>query len=87
MTDTEMPFNYRVGTQTFGVQYQFADETKLVETARAILGMGSDILKCGFGSGRRGDDTTKSLRDVVEHEPSMYAGIGCRRRRLGLRLK
>lgn len=42
-------YNVRVGTQTFGVRYQFTTNTPLVETAEAILAMGSDVLKCFFG--------------------------------------
>jgi hypothetical protein len=39
-------FNVRVGTQTFGPKYTFSDtETTLVETARRIHEMGSDIIK------------------------------------------
>lgn len=38
-------FNYVIGTQTFGPSYQFTQKTKLVETAEAILGMGSTVIK------------------------------------------
>ena len=38
-----------LGTQTFGVRYQFTSKTRLVETAEAIHAMGSDILKCYLG--------------------------------------
>jgi len=37
--------NYVIGTQTIGASYQFTKEPKLVETARAILAMGSSTLK------------------------------------------
>ncbi len=38
-------FNYVLGTQTFDPAYQFSDEPALIETARAILDMGSNVLK------------------------------------------
>lgn len=41
----EEGFNFVVGTQTIGAEYQFTEEPRLVETARAILEMGSNILK------------------------------------------
>lgn len=39
------PINNRIGTQTVGPRYGFSNESRLVETARGILDMGSDILK------------------------------------------
>jgi hypothetical protein len=42
-------FNYVIGTQTIGATYQFTQESVLVETARAILDMGSNILKMTMG--------------------------------------
>ncbi len=38
-------FNYIIGTQTVGAKYKFTDETNLVETAKAIREMGSNLLK------------------------------------------
>lgn len=38
-------FNYTVGTQTVGAKYKFTDETNLVETAKVIKEMGSNLLK------------------------------------------
>ena len=38
-------FNYVVGTQTVGAKYKFTNETNLVETAKAIREMGSNLLK------------------------------------------
>ena len=40
--------NYILGTQIFLPQYKFSTEPSLIETARAILSMGSNILKCGL---------------------------------------
>ena len=42
-------FDYVIGTQTIGATYKFTQESVLVETARAILGMGSNILKITMG--------------------------------------
>ncbi len=44
-------FNCVIGTQTIGATYQFTQESVLVETARAILDMGSNILKLTMGRG------------------------------------
>jgi hypothetical protein len=44
-------FNYVIGTQTVGATYQFTQESVLVETARAILDMGSNVLKTTMGRG------------------------------------
>lgn len=38
-------FNYIIGTQTVGAKYKFSNETNLVETAKAIRAMGSNLLK------------------------------------------
>jgi len=38
-------FNYIIGTQTVGAKYKFSEETNLVETAKAIRSMGSNLLK------------------------------------------
>ena len=42
-------FNFIIGTQTIGAQYKFTQETNLVETAKAIRNMGSNILKISLG--------------------------------------
>jgi hypothetical protein len=44
-------FNYILGTQTIGATYQFTQESVLVETAQAILDMGSNLLKITMGRG------------------------------------
>jgi hypothetical protein len=44
-------FNYVIGTQTIGATYQFTQESVLVETAKAILNLGSNILKFTMGRG------------------------------------
>ena len=43
-------YNVHVGTQTFAGLYQFTTNTLLVETAQAIQGLGSDIIKGYLGS-------------------------------------
>jgi hypothetical protein len=50
LSETEA-FNYIVGTQTIGATYQFTEESVLVETAQAIIDMGSNILKFTMGRG------------------------------------
>ena len=42
-------FNYILGTQSIGATYQFTNETLLVETARATLDLGSNVLKLTLG--------------------------------------
>jgi hypothetical protein len=44
-------FNYILGAQTIGATYQFTQESVLVETAQAILEMGSNLLKFAMGRG------------------------------------
>jgi hypothetical protein len=43
-------YNVRVGTQTFNGLYQFTTNSLLVETAQAIKGMGSDVIKFYLGT-------------------------------------
>lgn len=71
-------FNYILGTQTFGVKYSFTDKTRLIETAEAIYGMGSNHLKFSMSPRSAksqyslGDSKTiKSLRQLAEDEPSV----------------
>src|SRR5690349_15984248 len=46
LSDPEVDrYNLRIGTQTFSGLYHFTTNTLLVETAQAIQGMGSDVLK------------------------------------------
>ena len=70
-------FSYVLGTQTIGAAYQFTNETRLVETAQAILDMGSNVLKCSLSKtyyGERGnipgaDPEIRCLTDLAQ-EPS-----------------
>lgn len=54
--------NWRLGTQTFGPSYWFTDEDKILESARAIRAMGSNIIKYSLaGNG--------TLVDRLDAEP------------------
>jgi hypothetical protein len=71
-------FNYIVGTQTFGVKYQFTNESKLVETAESIYKMGSNSIKFLLGNGPALNESygitlnedIKSCTDLITKEPS-----------------
>ena len=45
-----MNYNYSMGTQTIGPSYGFTSEDRLVESAKAILEMGSNILKISLAT-------------------------------------
>lgn len=73
-------FNVRLGTQTFDPKYQFTSDTKLLETAKQIYEMGSDIIKInmkpqwsGPGYGLAPNDKIKSLVDLAQNESSYRA--------------
>jgi len=74
-------FNPVLGTQTFGASYQFTEEPLLLETAKAILAMGSHTLKCElaptyFGARRNVPAQhagVYSLRDLAANEPTHRA--------------
>jgi hypothetical protein len=72
-------YNVRMGTQTFGVKYQFTTNTTLVETAQAIREIGSDILKFYLGRGLQGQygisvpAYVTNLASLAEYEPSCRA--------------
>lgn len=68
-----------LGTQTIGAMYQFTSQTLLVESAQAILDMGSNTLKFrmdrGYGSGKGSnipamDANIQTLTDLAAKEPS-----------------
>ena len=71
-------FDYILGTQTIGASYQFTAQTRLVETAQAILDMGSNVIKFRMGKedgvknantlGR--DPAIRSLTELARDEPS-----------------
>lgn len=73
-------YNIVLGTQTIGVKYTFTKETSLVETARAILNMGSNVLKISMErdyskqyTGLPADPAIRSLADLARLEPSYRA--------------
>ena len=66
-------YNYVIGTQTIGAAYQFTREPILIETARAILAMGSSALK--FSLTPQGGSASKphSLAETAEGDPAVKA--------------
>lgn len=76
VTPSESNFDYVLGTQTFAPAYKFTSETGLVETARAIHDMGSNILKITLNKdysqkyGLPRNASVRSLRDLARDEPS-----------------
>jgi hypothetical protein len=73
------PFPYVLGTQTFGASYQFTQEPLLVETAQAMLDLGSNTLKFGMGANyakakggnaREPRPDVHCLRDLAANEPA-----------------
>jgi hypothetical protein len=63
-------FNTRIGTQTIGPRYHFTDEGALIESAKGIMEMGSDILKISLSTDAYHINTTKdySLAELVTNE-------------------
>ncbi|MCC6728658.1 MAG: hypothetical protein IT208_04890 [Chthonomonadales bacterium] len=73
-------YNLAVGTQTIGPAYHFTKDTALVETARRILAMGSDILKITVSPeywkkypGVPPDPSLATPTAIVRDEPSYRA--------------
>lgn len=68
-------FNYVVGTQTFAPKYQFTKEPWLVETAQAMLDMGSNMIKFGMGRQQaremRSTATAASLTEQARQDPAI----------------
>lgn len=68
-----LSFNYAVGTQTIGPSYGFTSNDRLVESAEAILSMGSNILKISLSPGSyniTGRPNYNSLVELVRDDPS-----------------
>jgi hypothetical protein len=70
-------YDYVLGTQNIGATYHFTDQTTLVEGARKIYEMGSNMLKIGltpqyvnFGYASSKDLKITSLTELVRDEPS-----------------
>jgi hypothetical protein len=72
-------FDTRVGTQTFSGLYQFTTNNLLIETAQAILGMGSENIKMFMGANYPGKYNTNlppsvtSLMTLAKYEPNCHA--------------
>lgn len=71
-------YNYVVGTQTVGSKYKFSDESMLVETAKQIHQMGSNLLKfsmhpryCTENYGLPENKEITSLTKLAQLEPSV----------------
>lgn len=72
-------FNYIIGTQTVGAKYKFTEETNLVETAKAIHEMGSNILKFSLSPRYYWenydipfDDNIRCLKDLAQEKSVKY---------------
>lgn len=76
-------YNYILGTQTIAPQYKLTDKTDLVETAEAILAMGSNTLKIALGPDYRTkkyrlpeNPSIHTLSDLAGKEPSYRKVLG-----------
>lgn len=69
-------YNVRIGTETFAGLYKFTTNTLLVETADAIQGLGSDVIKFYLGSNTSSQSgvtltpNITNLLTLVRDEPS-----------------
>lgn len=74
ITDPEvLNYNYTIGTQTIGPSYGFTGDDRLVESAKAILNMGSNILKISLGTSSyniSGRPAYNTLTELVRDDPS-----------------
>jgi hypothetical protein len=74
ITDPEViNYNYTIGTQTIGPSYGFTGDDRLVESAKAILDMGSNILKISLSTGSyniTGRPNYSSLTSLIKDDPS-----------------
>ena len=75
--DSVETYNYVLGTQTFGIRYTFTEDDGLVETAKAIHAMGSNILKIGLDAKYDGelyslphDASIRTVTDLASRQPS-----------------
>ncbi len=71
-------FNFALSTQTVGAKYKFTEETMLVETAKQIKAMGSNLLKfsmhpryCTENYNLPKNDNITSLTKLATLEPSV----------------
>lgn len=63
-------YNYVLGTQTFDPKYSFTQEDGLIETANAILDMGSNILKISLNAKKYGLDFDGDATSLIREHPS-----------------
>jgi len=66
-------YDYVIGTQTFCPEYQFTAQPRLVETAQAILAMGSNVLKFGIGKDLYYNHDGQSLRNIPTKHPDVHS--------------
>jgi len=67
-------FNYVIGTETFGPTYQFTKEEPLLETARAIRELGSNVIKFGLHAGFGGlNKENGKMGNVHEPDPKIHS--------------
>ncbi len=66
-------YNYVIGTQTIGAAYQFTKEPRLIETARAILAMGSSTLKFSLMPQGMLEHQSRTLAETAERDPAVKA--------------
>ena len=67
------PYNYILGTNAIGGNYQFTNDSKLLEQAKQIRGMGSNILKISLGKNYhqtypdiKADASVKTTVDILK---------------------
>ena len=76
ITDTEvLNYNYSIGTQTIGPSYGFTSDDRLIETARGIIDMGSNILKITLSPGSYNitGRSYANITSLVRDDPSFSA--------------
>jgi len=79
ITDPEvLSYNYSIGTQTIGPSYSFTAEDRLVESAKSIYEMGSNILKITLSTGSYNiyGRSYSNLTSLVRDDPSFSAVLG-----------
>lgn len=76
-------FNFVVGTQMIGGQYKFTKESYLIEQAKHIRGMGSNILKISLGKeytktypDLKPKGQINSTVDIIKNQPDYQEVIG-----------
>lgn len=65
-----LSYNYVIGTQTFDPKYRFTHDDGLIETANAILEMGSNILKISLSADKYGLSHEGNEVSLIQEHPS-----------------